>query len=505
MKHVYLITICLLGMFSLQAIAAVPGFESPATYITGANPTVGVAADLNNDGSDDLVSANYGDASVSVFINNGDGSFADKVDYTAGDALSGTQVVNAGDMDSDGDIDIIVSNYDGKTINILWNYGDATFTAPTLVVNTDINPGQLVSADFNDDGHQDFAFASDTLFVYLNDGGGNFILSDSHFISIWTWNTVAADLNNDGSIDLAVPDVVGESIQVLLNNGNGTFAAPVSYPTPSPKPLAVVDLNQDASPDLVIGSYLNDTLSVFVNDGAGNFAEGGVYPVAIGDGGVGMATLDYNQDGLADLAVTDIFQNLVSVVMSNGDATLGDVVQYPLSSPLWAASGDFNNDGADDLMVTQWSDNLVSVYLNQPVFINLELKVIKAEVDKNKDEVEFVAQFNMDSLPDPSDKISAKFGGIDLGSVSFGEFVLVQPNIYKYRDGQLEVRLNFTSKVLMVERDDVDLTQVDLDSVDIQVTIGNYVGNDNVTFSRNREGDYVYRPGQYYPCYYRCW
>ncbi|KPJ91835.1 MAG: hypothetical protein AMJ55_10835 [Gammaproteobacteria bacterium SG8_15] len=338
-------------MFSLQAIAAVPGFESPATYITGANPTVGVAADLNNDGSDDLVSANYGDASVSVFINNGDGSFADKVDYTAGDALSGTQVVNAGDMDSDGDIDIIVSNYDGKTINILWNYGDATFTAPTLVVNTDINPGQLVSADFNHDGHQDFAFASDTLFVYLNDGGGNFILSDSHFISIWTWNTVAADLNNDGSIDLAVPDVVGESIQVLLNNGNGTFAAPVSYPTPSPKPLAVVDLNQDASPDLVIGSYLNDTLSVFVNDGAGNFAEGGVYPVAIGDGGVGMATLDYNQDGLADLAVTDIFQNLVSVVMSNGDATLGDVVQYPLSSPLWAASGDFNNDGADDLMV----------------------------------------------------------------------------------------------------------------------------------------------------------
>ncbi|KPJ91834.1 MAG: hypothetical protein AMJ55_10830 [Gammaproteobacteria bacterium SG8_15] len=81
--------------------------------------------------------------------------------------------------------------------------------------------------------------------------------------------------------------------------------------------------------------------------------------------------------------------------------------------------------------------------MNQPVFINLELKVIKAEVDKNKDEVEFVAQFNMDSLPDPSDKISAKFGDIDLGSVSFGEFVLVQPNIYKYRDGQLEVRLNF--------------------------------------------------------------
>jgi hypothetical protein len=486
-------------VFSSQCIAA---FDAPVTYTTGANPMVGVSADLNNDGNVDMVSANYSDTSVSVFVNNGDGSFATKVDYASGSFLEGTQVVSTGDMDSDGDIDLIVSNFDGRTIKILWNNGDATFLAPTLVVSTDLNPGQLVTADFNADGHQDFAFASDTMFVYLNDGSGNFSLSDSHFISVWTWNTIAEDLNGDGSIDLAVPDVVGENIQVLMNNGNGTFAAPVSYPTPSPKPLAAVDLNQDASLDLVIGSYLNETLTVFMNDGAGNFSEAGAYPVSIGDGGVGIVALDYSQDGLSDLAVTDIFQNVVSVVMNNGDGTLGEVVQYPVNNPLWPASGDFNNDGVDDLMVTQWTDNLVSVFMNQPVFVDLELKVNRAEVDKNKDEVEFRAGFTMASLPDSSDEVSAKFGGVEMGSVKFSDFTQVWPNVYKYRDGQLEIKLNFTRNTIKVEREGVNLSQVDLKAVDIQITIGNSRGTDNVSFIVARDGDYVYRAGW---CGFGCW
>lgn len=500
MKRNYFYTACFLGAFSSQCVAA---FDAPVTYATGANPTVGATADLNNDGNEDMVSANYIDTSVSVFLNNGDGSFAAKVDYASGDALEGTQVVSTGDMDSDGDIDLVVSNFDGRTIKILWNNGDATFTAPSLIVSTVVNPGQLVNADFNADGHQDFAFASDTMFVYLNDGSGGFSLSDSHIISPWTWNTVAEDLNGDGSIDLAVPDVAGETIQVLMNNGNGTFTAPVSYPTPSPKPLAVVDLNQDASPDMVIGSYLNDTMTVFMNDGAGNFTQGGVYPVLIGDGGVGVVTLDFNQDGLSDLAVTDVFQNILSIVMNNGDGTLGEVAQYTLTSPLWPASGDFNNDGTDDLMVTQYFDNLVSVYMNQPVFVDLQLKVKRAEVDKNKQEVEFRASFGMDSVPGPGDEVNAVFGGVDLGSVNFSKFKQVRPNVYRYRDAQLEIKLNFNRNVIRVEREGVDLSQVDLGSVDIQVAIGNSLGIDNVSFKVNRDGEYVYRAGNN-PCSAGC-
>ena len=142
--------------------------------------------------------------------------------------------------------------------------------------------------------------------------------------------------------------------------------------------------------------------------------------------------------------------------------------------------------------------------MNQPAFVDLQLKVINAEVEKNKRKVEFRASFSMDSLPDPSDKVGAIFGGVDLGSVNFSEFKKIRPNIYRYRDGQLEIKLNFTSNMITLERENVDLSQVDLTAVDIQVTIGNYSGTDNVSFKVTREGDYVYRAGKNYPCSSGC-
>ena len=167
-----------------------------------------------------------------------------------------------------------------------------------------------------------------------------------------------------------------------------------------------------------------------------------------------------------------------------------------MNNPLWPARGDFNNDGVDDLMVTQWTDNLVSVFMNQPVLVDLELKVNRAEVDKNKDEVEFRAGFSMASLPDADDEVSATFGGVELGSVKFGDFTKLWSSIYKYRNRQLEIILDFTRNTIKVEREGVDLSQVDLKAVDIQVTIGNSSGTDNVSFKVNRDGDYVYRAGR---------
>ena len=178
-------------------------------------------------------------------------------------------------------------------------------------------------------------------------------------------------------------------------------------------------------------------------------------------------------------------------------------MQYTVNSPLWPASGDFNNDGVDDLMVTQWADNLVSVFMNQPVFVDLKLKVKRAEVEKNKSEVEFRASFSMDSLPDPSDEVNARFGGVDLGTVVFSEFKQIRPNVYRYRDAKLEIKLNFNRNVIVVERESVDLSLVDLASVDVQVTIGNSLGADNISLKVNRYGDYVYRVGNN-PCSTNC-
>ena len=101
----------------------------------------------------------------------------------------------------------------------------------------------------------------------------------------------------------------------------------------------------------------------------------------------------------------------------------------------------------------------------------------------------------MASLPDSSDEISATFGGVELGSVQFSDFTKVWSSIYKYRNGQLEIILDFTRNTIKVEREGVNLSQVDLKAVDIQVTIGNSRGIDNVSLKVARDGDYMYRAG----------
>src|SRR6185437_9787817 len=94
------------------------------------------------------------------------------------------------------------------------------------------------------------------------------------------WSVVAADLNGDGKPDLAVADEGSNTVSVLLNNGNGTFAAKVDYPTGfSPSSVAEADLNGDGEPDLVVANAgANSSVSVLLNNGNGTFAAKVDYP-----------------------------------------------------------------------------------------------------------------------------------------------------------------------------------------------------------------------------------
>ncbi|MFH1621233.1 MAG: FG-GAP-like repeat-containing protein, partial [Patescibacteria group bacterium] len=76
------------------------------------------AADFDNDGDSDLVTANYYGASISILLNNGDGTFVAAVNYSAG---GGAWSVFAADLDSDGDNDLAVADYNNGRVSILLN------------------------------------------------------------------------------------------------------------------------------------------------------------------------------------------------------------------------------------------------------------------------------------------------------------------------------------------------------------------------------------------------
>ena len=77
-----------------------------------------------------------------------------------------------------------------------------------------------------------------------------------------------------------------------------------------------------------------------------------------------VAVDDFNQDGVADLAVTDYGSDTVSVLLGNGDGTFQAAVSYSVGSHPWSvAVGDFDGDGRTDLAVANGGSNTVSVLL----------------------------------------------------------------------------------------------------------------------------------------------
>ena len=137
---------------------------------------------------------------------------------------------------------------------------------------TGLAPDSVTAADLDGDGKPDLAVANggappaNTVSVLLNQGNGTFAARVDYAVGTTPDSVAAADLDGDGKLDLAVVQNYSNTVSVLLNNGNGTFAAKVDYPTgTAPGSVAAVDLNGDGMADLAISNELSNTVSVLLN------------------------------------------------------------------------------------------------------------------------------------------------------------------------------------------------------------------------------------------------
>ena len=211
-------------------------------YSVEVNPSSVFSVDLDGDRDNDLAVANGGSFhwpgnTVSVFLNNGDGTFATNVDYTVG---SDPQTVFSVDLDGDGDNDLAVANlgfFDfGLDTSIvvyqcLLNNGDGTF-APKVDYGVEDYPFSVCSVDLDGDGDNDLAVAnlgSDNVSVLLNNGDGTFAPKVDYGVEDYPFSVCSVDLDGDGDNDLAVANLGSDNVSVLLNNGDGTFAPKRDY------------------------------------------------------------------------------------------------------------------------------------------------------------------------------------------------------------------------------------------------------------------------------------
>ena len=350
-----------------SGIVAPPGWSSSGGAFSIA------AADLNGDGVPDFV---VGQSSASpglglvVFLTQSDGSLGQGVVYAQNDALS---YVALGDINQDGKVDIVASNWATGSAEILLGNGNGTFQSPVSIPLPAITNGVVVG-DFNGDGWPDVALAGQdsSVYVLLNDGHGSMVPAGNYPLSGTGYELVAADVNKDGKLDLCVAMTSTSRAAILLGNGDGTFSAAPDFDTtlPSPYGIAAGDLDQDGNPDLVISSPASGSVMIAFGNGDGSFIAPIIYGASLLSSQVnpspGEVTLsDVNKDGNLDIVYANSGYSSAGVLLGDGVGNFFGPAEFPVGGgSLAVAIADLNKDSWPDIVTADVNFSGVSVLYN---------------------------------------------------------------------------------------------------------------------------------------------
>ena len=363
MKVITSLAVLFLFLFSTHAFARI--FRTGTTYPTGALPVGAVVQDFNNDQIADLATANSNDNNVSVLLGTGDGTFGSANTFAVG---AGAEALASTDLNHDGNADLVVT--DGiRSAYVSLGNGDGTF-APATAINLTTQPIGIAIADFNADGNPDIAIAihgpeinsQGRVAILIGQGDGSFANPVLYSLDHNAVRLVAADLNGDGKLDLAVAlqhfSSPKKGLAVLLGNGDGTFQAATTSASGDMDDITAADFNADGKIDLALAPLFGDAIKVLIGNGDGTFAAAVDYPANNSTSSV-VAT-DLNGDGKLDLLVGG---SQTTTLLGNGDGTFDAPVLYAIGQS-FAVPGFFNRDGVPDVVAGDF--NGVTVAFGNP-------------------------------------------------------------------------------------------------------------------------------------------
>jgi gliding motility-associated-like protein len=311
-------------------------FDASTDLGTGTGKSEGVAlGDIDGDGKLDVAITNYGNTTVSIFLNtstSGNISFAAKADFIVGNGPYGVAI---SDLDADGKPDLAVTNYDDNTVSILKS------------------TGSLGNISF------------DPKVDYVTGNGPTGIK--------------ISDIDGDGKPELVIADWLFDDVSILRNTSAGSisFDPKVDYGLgDGTKSVAIGDLNGDQKPEIIVASFDAGVIAVLQNNSTpGGFVPGSFSDyvnLAIPGKSSSVVISDFNGDEHLDLLTTNRQDSKISIVRNKGltgaiDANSFDgQIEFNAGNiPMFAAIADIDGDGKLDIAQIG-NDNFISVFLSSP-------------------------------------------------------------------------------------------------------------------------------------------
>jgi hypothetical protein len=227
------------------------------------------------------------------------------------------------------------------------------------------------AADLDNDGWLDLTIVnedSEDLRVFMNlaDGAGSFteFKTPPNDVGDRASPNEPADFNRDGFTDTCVCNINDNTVSILLGNGDGTYGAQQLVNVGNaPRGIAVLDVDGDGDLDIAHTNSGSGNMSLLVNNGAGVFSgpttwEGGV------SGEWSLAASDMNEDGILDLVVGGNSGQQVVVNTCDGDGTFTVMTPQSVGGSTWMiAVGDVNGDGHDDVASANSTTNNAAIVL----------------------------------------------------------------------------------------------------------------------------------------------
>jgi hypothetical protein len=335
---------------------------------TTANASIG---DLDGDGDPDIVLAKgrHWPLLDLVLLNKGRGDFDER--YPLGAEADRSYTAALVDLDGDKDLDMVVGNDRPDPKRVYFNDGHGRFESGGTFGRPEWSTRNVTVADLDGDQRPDLVVANrggpDNLsenFVCRNDGQGRFP-SCKVFSTDSASTIAAADIDGNGTIDLIVPHRDRGQSYLFLNDGTGRFAEkqPVGPPDAATRAIATGDLDGDDLPDLIMGDELRGGAFVYINRGQGKFSE----PLAVSadkDNVFAIAVADLNKDGKLDVVLGN--DNTPSMtLMNNGDGRSFAITRFGDGdgAVYGLAIGDVTADGCPDIVAARSNARSI-VYIN---------------------------------------------------------------------------------------------------------------------------------------------